>query len=193
MQASSEQYPGGMATILYGHDAQLGQACEDARNWAIDRGVENAECAIANYLFPDCKVIAGSSEALKYVEAHVKKYKLRSMRKLPVSGAFHTKLMSSAVEPFTEALKSTFIKEPLLHVYSNTNGLSYRGVGDVLHWLPKQIVKPVRWEQMLHALYTRDKETKFPMTFVCGPGPALVTIMKQVNARAWENTIKIDT
>lgn len=46
---------------------------------------------------------------------------------------------------------------------------------------------------MLHILYTRDKQAKFPRTFVCGPGSALVTILKQVNARASENTTKIDS
>lgn len=128
-----------MATVLFGHDAKLGNACQDAKDWCIDRGVENAECAVANYLFPDCKVIAGSTEALKYIEAHAKKYNLRNIRRLPVNGAFHTELMTSAVEPFSEALKSTFIEEPMIHVYSNVHGTPYRGVKDILKWLPQQV------------------------------------------------------
>lgn len=139
MQEAGDANPGGMATIMYGHDAQLGLACTDAKDWCIDRGIENAECAVANYLFPDCKVIAGNLEALKFVESHLKKYKLKSLRRLPVSGAFHTSLMSSAVEPFAESLKKIFIEEPMAHVYSNVYGTPYNTPSHILSVLPKQV------------------------------------------------------
>lgn len=216
MQKASVENPGGMATIMFGHDAQLNTALQNAKQWAIDRGIENADCVVANYLFPDCKVISGSLEALKYIEANLKTYKLKKMRRLPVSGAFHSSLMQPAVEPFSEALKNIFIQDPMVDVYSNVYGEPHRGARDIISALSKQvrlfpfrltislssisklnfyvafqIVRPVKWEQMLHTLYTRDQDSAFPPTYFCGPGTALKTILKQVNARAWERSTLI--
>lgn len=56
-----------------------------------------------------------------------------------------------------------------------------------------QIVRPVKWEQMLHVLYQRREDDSFPRTFECGPGRGLTTILKQVNAKAWDNAYNIDT
>lgn len=114
MQIASEANPGGMMTVLYGPDSDLSGACIKAKEWCLEKGVENPECCIANYLFPHCKVVAGSMEALNFIEINAKQYRLRRVKRLPVSGAFHTNLMSSAVEPFTKALKNIFIEKPLI-------------------------------------------------------------------------------
>lgn len=139
MQQAGEANPGGMATIMYGHDSQLRIACQKAKDWCIEKGVENPDCVIANYLWADCKVVAGSIDALKYLQANLKTYKLRSMRKLPVSGAFHSSLMESAVEPFTQALRNIWVEEPIIKVYSNIDGKPYRDVNHILRQLPKQV------------------------------------------------------
>lgn len=62
MQLASEQNKGGMATVIYGPDSKLNYALLKAREWALNKGDENPECCIANYLYPHCKVVAGSEE-----------------------------------------------------------------------------------------------------------------------------------
>lgn len=62
MQMSSEQNKGGMATVMYGPDSKLNFALLKAKEWALNKGDENPECCIANYLYPHCKVVAGSEE-----------------------------------------------------------------------------------------------------------------------------------
>lgn len=62
MQLASEIYPSGMMTVLYNPDSNLNYACLRAKEWCIERGIENPECRIANFLFPHCKVIAGHTE-----------------------------------------------------------------------------------------------------------------------------------
>lgn len=52
-------------------------------------------------------------------------------------------------------------------------------------------MKPVKWEQTLHVMYERGEGTHFPRTFECGPGTSLKSILKQVNAKAWDNCISI--
>lgn len=64
MQLASEAYKGGMATVIYGPDSNIKLACTKAKQWAIDRGDLLPECIIANYLYPHCKVIAGSESVI---------------------------------------------------------------------------------------------------------------------------------
>lgn len=193
MQKASDKNKGGMATILYKSDksSQLKLACEKARVWAFDAGVDNPDCVIANHLFPQCKVISGNEEALRYISMNLKTYNLDKMKQIPAYGAFHSALMESAVEPFAQALKKIKIEEPIISVYSNVTAKRYESPTHILKQLPKQIVQPVKWEQTMHVLYELKIKDKFPETFICGPGTALKTILKQVNAKAAENTVKI--
>lgn len=154
--------------------------------------MEDPECKIANYLYPHCKVVAGNIDALKYLEGNYKKFKLKRIKKLPVSGAFHTKLMESAVQPFKQALKKIQIETPLVNVHSNVDGKRYRDAKHILHQLPNQITKPVKWEQILHILYERKQDDYFPRTYEMAPGRGLATILKQVNAKAWDSAVCID-
>lgn len=65
MQMAGEMCRGGMATIFYGPDSKLGEACIKAKQWASDKGDPYPECTIASYMYPHCKVIAGSTEVSK--------------------------------------------------------------------------------------------------------------------------------
>lgn len=193
MQAASDANKGGMATILFKSDknSQLNFACEKARDWCLDYGIENPDCVIANHLFPQCKVISGNDEALRYIRSNLKTFNLDKMKSIPAYGAFHSNLMNSAVEPFSLFLKKMQIEEPIISVYSNVTARRYESATHIVKQLPKQIVSSVKWEQTMHVLYELKVNGKMPETYVVGPGTALKTIIKQVNAKAWENTIKI--
>lgn len=193
MQQASEQYPSGMATVIYGPDSQVGKACTAAKEWCLERGVDNPECTVANFLFPHCKVVAGSLEALDFLEKNGKDFKLRRVKRLPVSGGFHTKLMESAVEPFKTALKKIQLEPPMIRVYSNVDGKVYHNTDHITRQLPKQIVKPVKWEQLLHVVYERAQGDDFPRTFELSPGNSLTTILKAVNAKAHSHAFTVDS
>jgi len=192
MQIASTQNPSGMATVFYAPDSELGLACLRAKEWCLERGIENPECSIANYLFPHCKVVSGSLEALSFLEKNARQYKLKKVKRLPVSGGFHSSLMESAVEPFKKALSKIRVQMPFVNVFSNVDGKRYRDVNHILRQLPKQITKPVRWEQMMHILYERKDGMRFPRTIECSPGTGLKVILKQVNAKAWDNAVTVD-
>lgn len=193
MQKASDEHKGGMATILYKSDknSMLKLACEKAKEWCFDFGIEKPECVIANHLFPQCKVISGNEEALRYINLNLKTYNLDKMKRIPAYGAFHSSLMDSAVEPFVKTLKKIHIEEPMISVYSNSTARRYESVSHIFKQLPKQIVQPVKWEQIMHVLYELKVNDKIPTTFICGPGSAIKTILKQVNAKANEQAFKI--
>lgn len=105
---------------------------------------------------------------------------------LPVSGAFHTRLMEPAVEPLAQVLKAIDVKKPLVSVHSNVNGNKYMHPKHIQKLLVQQVVSPVKWEQTMHAIYERRKGTEFPRTFEVGPGKQLGTILKNCNLQAWK-------
>ncbi|XP_046391347.1 probable malonyl-CoA-acyl carrier protein transacylase, mitochondrial [Ischnura elegans] len=191
MQLASDLVDGGMMTVMYGPDSNIGYACLKARQWCEEKGIEKPECRVANYLYPHCKVIAGNIQALQYIEENARALKLKRVKRLPVSGAFHTELMRPAVEPFQVALRKAKVSDPIISVHSNVDGKRYKNAKHILMQLPKQIYKPVKWEQTLHILYERPDGEHFPKTYECGPGSSLKTILKMVNAKAWNSCTSI--
>ncbi|XP_017460988.1 PREDICTED: probable malonyl-CoA-acyl carrier protein transacylase, mitochondrial [Rhagoletis zephyria] len=192
MQAACDAVPSGMILILYGPDTQVGTVCAKAQQWCLERGVEAPYCGVANYMYPHCKVIAGNQDALQYIEVNARALKIRRLKRLQVSGAFHTPIMQSAVEPFANALKKIQIKDPLIRVYSNVDGKPYRNAAHILRQLPKQIVSPVRWEQTMHLMYERRQGVDFPRTFECGPGKGLKQVLEKVNAKAANTAFNVE-
>nr|CAI5843958.1 unnamed protein product [Callosobruchus analis] len=192
MQLASETYKGGMMTVIYGPDSKLKYACLKAKEWALDRGDPLPECKIASYLSPNSKVVAGSQSALDFLEKNYKEFHIRRVMRLPVSGAFHSEIMRPAMETFKRALAKTEISNPAVTVYSNVDGKRYRNADHIRRQLPKQIMFSVKWEQFLHYVYSRDPSEYFPRTFEVGPGTSLKAMLKQVNAKAWEECYNVE-
>lgn len=131
-------------------------------------------------------------QALDFLQQNAKKYSFAHTKMLPVSGAFHTRLMEAAVEPLSEALESINIQKPLIRVYSNVNSQRYTQPKQIKNLLAKQLISPVKWEQTMHAIYERKKGIGFPYTYEVGPGGQLGTILKKCNVSAWKFYTNID-
>ncbi|XP_041375753.1 malonyl-CoA-acyl carrier protein transacylase, mitochondrial-like [Gigantopelta aegis] len=193
MQTASEAEPSGMMSVFIGHDTKLNFALLAAREFCQRKlGLSGAVCCVANYLYADCKVIAGHDEALNFLENNYKDFGIRRLKRLPVSGAFHTDLMRPARGPLVRTLREIQLEKPLVPVHCNVNGNRYRDVKSMINLLGQQIYKPVKWEQTMHILYSRDKGENFPFTYELGPGKQLGTLMKLVNAKAYELCKNID-
>uniref|UniRef100_A0A4X2KJJ2 Malonyl-CoA-acyl carrier protein transacylase, mitochondrial n=2 Tax=Vombatus ursinus TaxID=29139 RepID=A0A4X2KJJ2_VOMUR len=186
MQEASAAVPSGMLSVLGRPQSQYKAACLDAREHCQALGVEQPVCEVANYLFPDCRVISGHLQALHFLQKNSSRYHFRRTRMLPVSGGFHTRLMEPALQPLAHALKKMDIKKPLISVYSNVDGTKYMHARHIQQLLVKQVVSPVKWEQTMHAIYERRKGTEFPQTFEVGPGKQLGAILKSCNLKAWK-------
>lgn len=193
MQYTSDLVPSGMMTVFFTPAAKVNLACLAAKEWCIKKGIgaEHAECSVANYLFPHCKVIAGHQEALSFLEINAKDFGIRKSKRLPVSGAFHTKLMKPAKEIFQNALRHVKIVDPLIPVYSNFDGKMYQNADSIKEKLVKQIIYPVKWEQTLHTIYERKREIPVPKTYECGPGTALLSVLGMVNGIARRNAVHV--
>ncbi|NXS52020.1 FABD protein, partial [Brachypteracias leptosomus] len=192
MQRASEAVPSGMLSVIGQREANYKFACLEARKHCESLGIEKPVCEISNYLFPDSRVIAGHLQALEFLQENARKYHFTRTKMLPVSGAFHTRLMEPAVEPLAEVLKSIDIQKPLVCVYSNVDGKKYMHSKHIQKLLVKQVVSPVLWEQTMHSVYERKQGTEFPYTYEVGPGKQLGAVLKKCNLKAWKQYNHVD-
>ncbi|XP_014208990.1 probable malonyl-CoA-acyl carrier protein transacylase, mitochondrial [Copidosoma floridanum] len=185
MQAASEITSQGMLSCYCTPTAKVGSICQQAQKWAMDIGAAHPICQVAVYMYTQGKVFGGCSEALQYIEKNCRGLGLRHLKRLPVTGAFHTPLMEGALKPFTKALMDTPLGEPSAYVYSNFSASTYTN-NEKLNkkYLSRQIVSPVKWEQIMHKLYERPEGTQFPRSFDMGSKGTLKTILKNINAKA---------
>lgn len=59
MQKASDATQSGMLSVIGRPQANYRYACLQARDHCLSLGIQNPVCSVANYLFPDGRVIAG--------------------------------------------------------------------------------------------------------------------------------------
>ncbi|MFI5606904.1 beta-ketoacyl synthase N-terminal-like domain-containing protein [Amycolatopsis sp. NPDC051903] len=82
------------------------------------------DVSVCNHNAPEQVVVGGGTTAVGSFVAACRAEGL-TVRELPVAGAFHTRYVAHAVEPFREAVADTVVREPRLPVYANSAGGSY--------------------------------------------------------------------
>lgn len=191
IQAVDTLYKSAMAQISFGADSKVIEACKKAKEWCIRNGVEHPECRIASYLYPRFKTLAGSEEAIEFLEKNYRKFRLRWVNRIPNRPACHCSLMEPTVEPMTNALNQMEICDPIIRVYSNVTCRPYFSAHHIRKLLPHQLVNPVKWEQMMTGLYARRRGVHFPRTIVCGPGYMYRLMLREANSKAWRNSLYV--
>ncbi|XP_062862265.1 malonyl-CoA-acyl carrier protein transacylase, mitochondrial [Trichomycterus rosablanca] len=192
MQKASDEIPSGMLSVFGRPQANYKYACLQAREHCLSLGIQNPVCSIANYLFPDGRVIAGHLEALEFLQKKSRQLHFVRTKLLPVSGAFHTELMEPAVQPLSDVLRRLEIRRPEIAVHSNVDGKRYMHDKHMRKQLARQLVSPVKWEQTLHEIYERSRGQEFPNTYEVGPGRQLGATLQKCNLKAFKNYTHVD-
>ena len=141
----------------------------------------------ANKNCPTQTVIAGETES---VEAAIELFKSRGITvyPLPVSHAFHSRIVAPASEPLRRVLQKLDIQEPKRRISTNVDSRYYpTGAGAreaAIEILAKQVASPVEWIAQVERMYADGARI-----FVeCGPKRALagfvVSILKHRPHRA---------
>ena len=151
--------PGGMVALLGGER-------DDVYELAADLGL-----ALANDNAPGQIVLSGAMDAVDAAVDRAAAIGCRA-RKLDVAGAFHSPLMAPAADALAAALERTPIGEPEFPVLSNGSTLPFE---DVRTELAQNLLKPVRWREILVELQARGA-TDF---VECGPGSVLKGLVKR--------------
>ncbi len=151
---------GGMLALLGRGAAEHAQSLADAHGLAV-----------ANDNSPQQIVLSGARGALPGAAAAAEELGLRSME-LPVTGAFHSPMMESAVPEFAAALEEVEVREPGIPVLS---AVTAKPFDDVRRRLAEGLTMPVRWRETMLELRRLGAERFVEV----GPGRVLTGLAKR--------------
>lgn len=169
MQEAGEKQSGTMAAVIGMEDEAVEKVCSQARDEL------GKEVIAANYNCPGQLVISGDVEAVKRAVEIAKEQGCRLAKVLPVSGAFHSKLMQPAYEGLKEGLEQLDIKEPDCPIIQNYTARPSTDPEEIRTNLLNQLLNPVRWTQTLEQMHS-DGATRFVEV---GPGNVLQGLVKR--------------
>ncbi|CAI4230866.1 unnamed protein product [Auanema sp. JU1783] len=175
----------GMLTIRVKASSRLDDLLRDARLVAQERG-EFEVCEVANYLFCGVRVLGASETCMNFIEEHQDEYDIKVLKRLAVSGAFHTRQMEGAIQKLRESLKSAEFNKAFCNVYSNYTGAIHAAKKSELKAaVVKQVTHPVKWEQIQQLLYRKHQDYRFPRYIEVGPGRQLGSMLLQTSKKAY--------
>lgn len=168
MQKAGESHPGAMAAIIGMDDASVESICKEI--------TESGAVAVpANYNSPGQLVISGSVEGVNQAVDQAKAKGCRMAKLLPVSGAFHSPLMESAISGLSEKLAKLPLKTPNVPLYSNFTAKPSIDQEVLRINLLRQLTNPVKWTQTLGNMKA-DGINEF---VEIGPGKVLQGLVKR--------------
>ena len=177
MQKACQETNGTMAAILGLEDNIVESVCNEIE------GVVNP----ANYNCPGQLVISGEVNA---VDKACELLKVRGARRalvLPVSGAFHSDLMSSAADELKKGIEKTEFKTPNFPVYQNFTASAVTNPSIIKSNLLSQLTGAVLWTQSVNRM-VNDGVKEF---YEVGPGNILQGLIKKIDNQVVVGKIKI--
>ena len=150
MGKAGDRRPGTMAAVLGADDDHVQAVCDDI---SADGDVVVQP---ANYNAPGQIVISGDEDAVARATNEIEG---RCMP-LPVSGAFHSPLMTYAREGLAEMLDTVSIEPPRCPVYPNVTAEPTTDPDEIRQRLTEQLLSPVQWAQTLRRMHA-DGATRF--------------------------------
>ena len=173
MQRACEKTKGTMAAIMGLSDDIIESSCNDV----------NGIVKPANYNCPGQLVISGEIKAVEEACKILKEKGAKRAIILPVSGAFHSELMSLAVDELKKAIDETEFKKPNCPIYQNFTGNSVEDPSKIKINLLKQLTGAVLWSQSVKKMI-EDGVKEF---YEVGPGNTLQGLIRKV-----DRNIKVD-
>ena len=171
MQKACELQKSTMAAVLALDEKTIEEICNKILN-------ETGEIVVpANYNCPGQLVISGSIKGIEMACEQLKAAGAKRALVLPVGGAFHSPLMSSAKEQLANAIHDTSFNNPVCPVYQNITALAETDPMMIKENLIAQLTGPVRWTQCVQSMIN-DGATEFTE---CGPGKVLQGLVQKIN------------
>ena len=132
-----------------------------------------SQVTVANHNSPEQVVLSGTAVAIDEVERRLAGEGVKA-RRVAVSAAFHSPLVSGSSEPFERFLDDIELKTPAIDVYSNAEAAPYPGdPAAIRQRLGEQIARPVRFVDQTEAMVERGVDTFIEV----GPGSVLTSLV----------------
>ena len=167
MQEACNAHPSSMAAILGLEDNVVEQICEEISGVVVP----------ANYNCPGQLVISGETNAVESACEKLKEAGAKRALILPVNGAFHSPVMSSAQEKLAIAIEKTKFRKPSFPIYQNIVAKAVTSPEEIKANLIAQLTGPVKWTQTIQQMI-EDGATKFVEV---GPGNTLQGLIKKID------------
>ena len=167
MLRAADANPGGMAAVLGLEDAVVEALCAEQDGvWP------------ANFNSPGQVVVSGRKAALEQLAEKARAAGAKRVISLPVSGAFHSPLVQSALEPLREEFDRTEWHTPDPGFFSGcTVRFEDGGFNELLQ---VQLVSPVRFSQSVNTLFAAGYDSFLEV----GPGAVLTGLVKRIEPQA---------
>ena len=177
LMAAAADVPGGMLSVT---------APVDELRTKLDE--LELEVVIANHNSPNQVVLSGAEFAIEAAEAALEQAGLHT-RRLDVTTAFHSPLVSGSCKPFRSFLDGLQLGSPKLDVYSGTRGSPYPDDGDEIRsLLAGQIAEPIQFVALIEAMY-EDGVRAFVEV---GPGAVLTNLIERILGTRPHHAIALD-
>lgn len=147
---------------------------------AVEALAAESDVDVANFNAPGQIVVSGGEEGVDKAVAGAKPAGIKMAKKLPVAGAYHSRLMQSAQDKLAGVLHGTAVNEPSIPVASNFKGGIVGGADEIRETLEKQVTGSVRWVECIEALIEQGHTTFIEL----GPGRLIAGMMKRINKDA---------
>jgi len=128
----------------------------------------------------DARTISGDPEAVNAAGEAARENGAKRAIPLKVSGAFHSRLMGSAVEKFAPSVSSATISAPLKGFFPNVSATRTQDPEDIRKGLLEQICSPVRWQPTIENMIDDGVDTFVEV----GPGKVLMGLLKRIDKSA---------
>ena len=167
MQKACQNTQGTMAAILGLPDDIIESTCND-----VDGIVKPA-----NYNCPGQLVISGEIKAVEKACEILKEKGAKRALILPVSGAFHSELMSSAADELKKGIDETEFRKPDCPIYQNFTGKPEQDPSKIKINLLRQLTGAVLWNQSINKMI-KDGVKEF---YEVGPGNTLQGLIRKID------------
>lgn len=161
------------------------QACDDAKGAmaaiigmdqdAVQKVCDEAGVQLANLNCPGQIVISGAADKIEAACELAKAQGAKRALPLPVAGAYHSSLMTSASSRLDSVLNETALTQPSVPVISNVTAEAHGA--NISEVLVQQVTSSVLWEASVRKLITDGFDTFIEF----GPGNALAGFMKRID------------
>jgi len=132
----------------------------------------------ANYNSPGQIVVSGEVEAVERVETLARERGARMVRRLSVSGAFHSPLMAGAEDGLAKELSRVDFRDPRFPVISNVTASAVTDATTARQTLVKQLTAPVRWTDVVRYMADAGVDSYLEL----GPGKVLTGLLRRIDS-----------
>ena len=168
MEEACIKYPGTMAAVIGLNVDLIESVCEKV----------GGIIKTANYNCPGQVVISGEKNSIENACEILKKKGAKRAIILPVGGAFHSPLMTSAKNKLAMEIEKIKFNTPSCPIYQNFSNNPETDPEKIKFNLIEQMTSPVKWTQCVEKMI-KNGANKFVEV---GPGKVLQGLVKKINS-----------